>query len=171
MKTLACVFALFASSVYAADYDVGQCPVAPNCAIGAGQAENATTYADSTTFYLGNWTETYGIYEYTSSLRVVVSGENTLTPCSGRGCHGARVTVTVTDADVDGVEMTHRTTKGPYGPIDHWTYTGSLAPGQHKVTVRGSVTGATWWGRWSGSVQGLTYTLMALPPSCGDSCD
>jgi hypothetical protein len=160
MKTLACVFALFASSAYAAEYDVGQCPVAPNCDIGALQAEHVTTYADSTTFYLENWTEPYGIYEYTGSLRVVVSGENGLTPCSGRDCHGARVIVTVTDADVDNVEMTHTTTKGPFGPIDHWTYRGSLARGQHKLTVRGSVTGATWWGRWSGSVQGLTYTLV-----------
>ena len=152
------------SVAHAADYEVGQCPVAPNCSFSARPA-NASSYSDTFTFVLGNWKEYYGTYEYSLSLDVVVTGvANGITPCSGRGCHGQPYSVTVTKATLDGVAMSRISEY-------EWKVTGSLLPGPHTVSVTGTVTGAAWYGHESGAVQGLQYTLVPNPPSCGDSCD
>ena len=160
MKTPACVFLLaFAGAAQANSYNYGKCPVAPNCNF-SSNAINATAFSDTETFDLGNWTEFYGVYDYTSSLQVVVTGFSGTTPCSGRGCHGVPYTTDVTSATLDGTPMT-QTSPGV------WKYVGSLAPGSHTIAVTGTASGATWASRWGGATQGITYTLVPLPAGGG----
>jgi hypothetical protein len=156
MKMLA-LLSLLPVSALAVDYNVGQCPVAPNCNFSARPA-NASTYSDTFTFDLGDWQEYNGTYDYTSSLDVVVTGGSGITPCSGRGCHGQPYTVTVDSATLDGVPMRRIS-------ATQWKTTISLSPGAHVIAVTGTVTGATWYGREGGAVQGLQYTLIPNPPS------
>jgi hypothetical protein len=163
MKSLSLLLALLLSSVASAvDYNIGQCPVAPNCNLSA-QPANASTYSDTFTFVLGNWQEYYGTYDYTSSLDVIVTGASGITPCGGRGCHGQPYSVTVDSATLDGVPMTQISAK-------KWQANGSLSPGTHVIAVTGTATGATWYGRESAAVQGIQYTLVANPPcqGCGE---
>jgi hypothetical protein len=161
---LLCIALLFACTIaHATDYNAGQCPVAPNCNF-SSQPANAPTYSDTFTVTLGNWTEYYGIYEYVSSLDVIVTGGSGITPCSGRGCHGQSYAVTVDSATLDGVPMTK------ISPT-LWKTSGWLSPGAHTIAVTGTVTGATWYGREAGAIQGIQYTLVPNPPpSCGNDC-
>jgi len=161
MKQLfAGIFALLASiGVNATDYNIGQCPVATTCSF-SSLPINASSYSDTLTFFLGDWGESYGTYQYASTNDVEIAGANGITPCSGRGCHGAPYAVTVKSATLDGVPMTHTQTS----PHDLWFTYGPLLPGSHVVSVTGSTSGATWYGRWSGAVQGVLYTLTPSPP-------
>lgn len=155
----ACV-TLAASASYATDYSIGQCPVAPNCTFGANPPK-ATTFSDTFTFYLGNWTETYGVYEYTSSVDVVMNGGKICISTGGRGSTPACGTATITSATLDGVPMTQ------VSQIK-WEYVGSLSPGDHVMAVAGTVSGATWVGHESGGVQGVQYTLVSSSASSGN---
>jgi hypothetical protein len=159
---------LWEAPAYATDFNIGQCPVASNCSF-SSLPINATTYSDTLSFYLGDWHESYGTYQYTSTHDVVVDGASGITPCSGRGCRGAPYAVRVTSATLDGVPMTHTTVNGH----DVWTTNLSLSPGQHVIAVTGTASGATWYGRWAGQVQGVTYALVPPPPPppCDDGCD
>jgi hypothetical protein len=157
---LLCLSLVFIGDAIGYDYSVGQCPVAANCGFGSQPGE----YSQETfTFILGNWPEAYGTYDYTSSVSVVVNGTHGITPCSGRGCRGAPYDTQITSATLDGVPMTQVS-------IYQWKQTISLDPGQHVVAVTAIASGATWYSRIAGQVQGITYTLVANPPctGCGD---
>jgi hypothetical protein len=153
-KTLFAVIASFVSTAFAADYNVGECPVLPNCYFAAGQPP-VGVYSDTFMFYLGNWSESYGTYQYTSSLDVVVNGVNGIAPCAGRGCRGTPYSVTVDSATLDGAPMT-------LVSANHWETTISLSPGSHVIAVTGTATGG--FGREKGAVQGIQYTLVPNPP-------
>jgi hypothetical protein len=134
-----------------------------NCNMGEGQAVGVATFSDTETFYVGNWYESYGIWTYTSTTGVAVSGRTGVTPCSGRGCHGAPYTIIVDSATIDGVPLNPPTSGYT------WTLSTNLAPGVHVFAVTGHASGALWYARWGAVAQGVLYTLEANPtPPCND---
>jgi hypothetical protein len=163
------LFAL-CGSAFATDYEVGQCPVVSPISVTAGTAGpgnctfgshgvNAATFSDTMTFVLGNWTEFYGTWVYSSSQEVTVSGAATCISTGGRGSHPACYSIVIDSASIDGVPVV------PPASGYTWTLGADLNAGPHTVNVTGHATGATQYAHWSMSVVGVEYTLQPLTSS------
>lgn len=182
-------------TVSATDYYFGQIPIPAH---GYNSQPLPAAYADTATFYVGNWIEPDGSeYQYANLVSIAVQGEWLYGACSGRGCVPPVLHTTMPTAvlmandgagnlrpamDINGnpVSLSYSPFQGRLGMVDRWQTTAALPSGIYTVAEMTGTScsgrscklpgGSYWFASFSAS---YTFIPAPPPPPCSDpeGCD